>query len=364
MGAEPWGLYPPEINSGRYDAGIGPATWFAGAVEWAAFAGLVAEAQAALGVQVGSITGQWEGLASQKTSAAAVPFITWLHEMGGIATLNAQRNFAVVQAYATGRAAMVPTPVIIANRIAARTAQVLGAMGAVNTEMVRLEIEYASFWTHNAGVMTSYDAAVTAATAPTPIPPPPPLVVDAVPGGGIQGQLQNLAQQAGGANPMGMGRSMMQGIPSQYAGPSLNNSSSLARVLGSGAGTGAAFGGRGASMGGGGAGTGARGAGGGMSGGLSGLLTPPLTAFNAPNMGVGGGAGSAFGGVQNAASVARPAAPMMPPMGRGSQLQKDVEERDRETIIAADQEFADTLVKTPNEAEKFGEEISVPAHLR
>nr|WP_241257435.1 hypothetical protein [Rhodococcus sp. KRD162] len=45
MGAEPWGLYPPEINSGRYDAGIGPATWFAGAVEWAAFAGLVAEAQ-------------------------------------------------------------------------------------------------------------------------------------------------------------------------------------------------------------------------------------------------------------------------------------------------------------------------------
>ena len=362
MGAEPWGLYPPEINAGRYDAGLGPATWIAATAEWTLMAAMVAEAIAALGLQVGSITGQWEGLASQRTSAVSVPFIQWLNEMSGIATLNAQRSLGVVQAYGVGRATMVPTPIIIANRIAARTAQVLGAMGAVNTEMVRLEIEYSAFWSQNASVMTSYDTAVTAATAPTPVPPAPPLVVDAASGTGIQSQLQQLGQQ-GAVNPMGMARSMPAGMASQYAGPTLGNSSALARMLGSGAASDAAFGGRGASAGGGGSSAGA-GGGAGYSGGPSGLLTPPLTAFNSPSHSVGGGAGAAFGGVQNAASAARPATPMMPPMGRGSQLQKDAEERDREEIIAANQEFAVTMEKPTNDSEQFSEEISVPAHLR
>ncbi|MHD0294456.1 PPE family protein [Rhodococcus qingshengii] len=366
MGVEPWGLYPPEINAGRYDAGAGPLAWVAAATEWGLMAAMVAETQAALGLQVGSITGQWSGVAPIKMSAATMPFATWLNEMAGVAALNVERSVGVVNAYMTGRAAMVPLPVIVANRVAARTAQVLGAMGAVNTEMVRLEIEYAAFWTHNSSTMTVYDTAVQAATTPTPVPPPPPLVVDAVGGAPAHAQLQQLGQQLGqpGTNPLGMGgRSLTSAIPSRYAGPSLSNSSSLARMLGSGAGSGAAFGGRGASAGGGGGG-GAGGVRGGFGGGLGGLLTPPLTSFNGPNLANAGQSGPAFGGVQNSPTTAKAAGSMAPPMGRGSRLQQALDERDREEITAAEQEFTVRPEMSENDGEQSREEISVPAQLR
>ncbi|MFZ2173797.1 MAG: PPE family protein [Rhodococcus sp. (in: high G+C Gram-positive bacteria)] len=361
MGVEPWGLYPPEINAGRYDAGVGPGPWIAATLEWGAMAAMANEAIAALGVQVGSITGQWEGMASARMGAASAPYVAWLSEMSANAMLNVQRSAAVVQAYAAGRTAMVPLPIIIANRVAARTAQLIGALGAPNTEMVRLEIEYAAFWTHNSSVMTIYDAAVNAATTPTPVSPPPLLVVDAAPGVSMQTQLQQFGQRAG--NPIGSGRSVPTGMLNQYAGPSLSNSSSLARMLGSGAGSGAAFGGRGASSG---ARTGgAGGASDGLSGGLSGLLTPPLTSFSAPSSVAGGAqSGLAFGGVQNTPSTARPAAPMAPPMGRGSRLQKSLEQHDRETITAAHQEFVAAPEMSNNDGERSGEAISVPAQLR
>ncbi|MBM4574688.1 PPE domain-containing protein [Rhodococcus hoagii] len=325
-------------------------------------AAMVTEAIAALGVQVGSITGQWQGFASAQMSATTAPFAAWLAEMSATATLNAQRSAGVVQAYASGMASMVPLPVVIANRTAARIAQVAGALGAVNTEMVRLEIEYAGFWTHNASVMTGYDAAVTTATTPTPVAPPPPLVVDAVPGVSGQTQLQQLGQQL--ADQFAAGRGAPAGFMSRYAGPSLANSSTLARLLGSGAGTSRAFGGRGASLsGGGGAGGGVRGAG--LSGGLNGLLTPPLATFTPPNGGAGvGQSGPAFGGVQNTASTARPATPMTPPMGRGSKMQQDLEQREREMVTAANQEFVVAPAQSATDNLQSGEEISVRAHLR
>lgn len=356
MGAEPWGMYPPEINAGRYDAGAGPALWVAAAAEWGLMAAMVAEAIAALGLQVGSITGQWEGAASQRFGAATTPYAAWLNEMAGIATLNAQRSLGVVEAYAAGRASMVPLPVIVANRVAARTAQVIGALGAPNTEMVRLEIEYAAFWSHNATVMSGYDTAVTAATTPTPVSPPPPLVVDAVPGGSMPGNLQQFAQQLGqGGNPVGMARTFPSGFMSKYAGPSLRDSSTLARMFGSGTGTGGAFGGRG----------GAGSAHGGGFGGAAGLLTPPLASFSPANAGASiGQAGPAFGGVQNTATAAKPAVPMTPPMGRGSRLQQELDERERESIMAANQEFVAAPTLSDADARSGEGEISAPSQLR
>ena len=372
MGTEAWGLYPPEVNAGRYDAGVGPAGWVASAAEWGLMAAMVTEAIAALGLQVGSLTGQWEGLASQRFGAVTVPYAEWLTEMAGVATLNAQRSFGVVEAYAAGRTAMVPLPVILANRVAARTAQLAGVLGAPNTEMVRLEIEYAGFWSHNATVMTGYDAAVTTATTPTPVRPPPTLVVDAVPGGSLAGHLQQAGQQAGqhlsqvAGNPVGMPRTVGPGFLDRYAGPSLGDSSTLSRMLGSGSGTGAAFGGRSA-YGGSGRGAGLGSAAGGFSagGGGVGLLAPPLASFSPTNLGASmGQSGPAFGGVQNTASAARPTVPMAPPMGRGSRLQQNLDDRQRESIVAADQEFSAVSEDSRGGAENGGEEILAPTQLR
>lgn len=370
MGAEPWGMYPPEINAGRYDAGVGAVLWGSAAAEWGVMAAMVTEAIAALGLQVGSITGQWEGVASQRFGAATAPYAAWLTEMAGVATLNAQRCVGVVQAYAAGRATMVPLPVILVNRAAARTAQVVGALGAPNTEMVRLEIEYAGFWSHNAAVMTAYDSAVTVATAPTPVKPPPALVVDAVPGGSLPAQLQQVGQQAGQqvGNPVSMPRSVPSGFLDRYAGPSLRDSSTLARMLGSGAGTENAFGGRGAAgagrVGGGSAHAGA-GVSGGFASGVGGLLSPPLASFSPTNAGASmGQSGPAFGGIQNTPTTARPSVPMTPPMGRGSRLQQELDERERERIMAANQEFVAAPELSGAGARNGEGEISAPSQLR
>ncbi|WP_301850665.1 PPE domain-containing protein [Rhodococcus pyridinivorans] len=344
MGTEPWGLYPPEINAGRYESGVGPAQWVAAAAEWTAMAAMVTEAIAALGLQVGSITGDWEGAASQRFGVATTPYAAWLTEMVGIATLNSQRSIGVVQAYLTGRAAMVPLAAIVLNRAAARTAQVAGALGAPNTEMVRLEIEYSAFWSHNASVMAAYDAAVTAATTPTPIKPPPSLVVDGATGVASQ-PLQHLGQQVGqaGANPLASGPSVPSGFMNKYAGPSLSNSSTLAQLFGSGAGSGDAFGGRGAGASAGGAAIGVSASGTGFSSAAGGFLAPPLASFSPANAATSvGHSGPAFGGVQNSPTTPRPAMPMAPPMGRGSRLQQDLDERERETVVAANQEFVIT----------------------
>lgn len=372
MGAEPWGLYPPEVNAGRYDAGVGPAAWIASAVEWGAMSAMVTEAIAALGLQVGSITGDWHGMASQRFGAATVPYAQWLTEMAAVANLNVQRSIGVVQAYAAGRTSMVPLAVILANRAAARTAQLAGVLGAPNTEMVRLEIEYGGFWSHNATVMSGYDAAVTAATAHTPVRPPPTLVVDAVPGGSPEAHLQQLSQQAGQhlgqptGNPITAPRSVSPGFLNRYAGPSLGESSTLSRMLGSGAGTGAAFGGRSTADG---ASYSARGGGSGIdigvAGGGVGLLAPPLASFSPTTTGAAlGQTGPAFGGVQNTAGAARPAVPMAPPMGHGSRLRQSLDERNQETVMAAEQEFAAAPARSGTAPESSGQEILVPTQLR
>lgn len=346
MGVEPWGLYPPEINAGRYETGVGAPTFVASALKWTMFAGVTAEAIAVFGSQVGALTGNWDGLAKQSYAAATAPFAAWLGEMEAMATHRAAAQWAVLEAYGTGMATMVPLPVIIANRIAARTAQIAGVLGFPNTEMVRLELEYAAFWAHNASVMTAYDIAVNTATAPTVAPAPPPLVINGA--GAADSVVQSAVQNA--ASTMQRGVSALQssssqaasavqrGIASstQLAGPGAGDSGMWSSLLGGGAGSGSlgAFGGGGSSMGSGGAGM-AGGSGVGMmpSQALASMSKPSAVAAAVP---VGG-----FGGVANAPTTTRPSMPMMPPMtgAHGGQKKQASMPGNSGPIVAAEQEF-------------------------
>lgn len=346
MGAEPWGLYPPEVNAGRYESGVGPTAWMVAAAEWAVQVGLVAEAIAVLGLQTGAATGNWEGAASRQFGAASVPFAAWLGEMEAMAASNAKACADVVAAWMAGHGSMIPLPVIVANRVAARTAQVIGMLGAPNTEMVRLELEYSAFWAQNAATMTSYDIAANAATVVKPVPLPPPLVLDAAPGASAMADAVGNAMQQGQQSMMSGGRSMASagnrmlsgpgGLASRYPGPTLSDTSRWSSLMGSGAGAG--FGG------GGGGGRGFGGAslsGGGMgAAGMMPGLRAPMASFAPmapPGSAVGG---SSFPGVTNAPSATRPPMPMAPMNPhRGGSSRSGNDSANHEPVMAAVQEF-------------------------
>lgn len=336
MGAEPWGLYPPEINAGRYETGVGPLTWIAAAAEWGAMAAIVSETFAALGIEAGSLTGNWQGLASRRFGEVAVPFVSWLVHMEATALGNAKACADVVQAWIVGNATMVPLPVIIANRVAARTAQVASVLGAPNTEAVRLEIDYAAFWVHNGTVMTGYDIAANTATLVKTVPPPPPLVI----GAGAAVTPQDFASSSNGQQQM-MGQAQQQmstalsrltggpgsqaGILNRYKGPSLSDAGKWSHLLGSGSG-------------------GPSGLNAGRLGGAGlndELLPMPVLSLGGPSAAVQPSASNpVFSGVSNAASTTRPPIPMMPPLsGLGSKSKQSIPQSERNPIIAAIQEF-------------------------
>lgn len=355
-------MYPPEINAGRYESGVGAPSWVASALKWSMFAGVAIENNVALGAQVGALTGNWQGGASAAFTGRSAPFAAWLAEMQSIAVGNAQTALSVLQAYSIGNASMIPLPLVVANRVAARTAQLAGVLGAPNTEMVRLELEYAGFWSHNAAVMNGYDTAVNTATMYRQIPSPPPLVLDGGFGGveAAQGAVQNAAQSLGQSaqsvpssvgNGLGQaGQSMFGG--QSFAGPSTSESTMWSNLIGGGAG-GDAGGGLSAFGGGGSGGSaGISGSGGGMGVGLM-PSSSPLASMAKPGPVTAGGSSAGFGGVSNAPTSSRPASPMMPPMhGANKSGDKKDEQRDNPYIVAVDQAFPiadNTRVSIPDE---------------
>lgn len=350
MPTEVWGMYPPEINAGRYESGVGAPSWVASAVKWSLFAGIAVENNVALAAQVGALTGNWQGAGSGAFAGRSGPFAAWLAEMQAIAVGNAQTALSVLQAYSVGNASMIPLPLVVANRVAARTAQLAGVLGAPNTEMVRLELEYAGFWSHNAAVMNGYDAAVNTATMYRSIPAPPPLVLDGGFGGlqAAESAVQNAAQQLGQGvetahtsvgNGMGQTAQSMFGGQS-FAGPSAADSTMWSNLIGGGASAGSG-GGLSAFSGGGSGGGSSYGAGGGAGGAGYGLMpsASPMASMVKPGPVSAGGPSAGFGGVSNAPTSARPTSPMMPPMHGANNGNKKSEQRDNTFIVAADQEF-------------------------
>ena len=356
MGVEPWGLYPPEINAGRYITGIGAPTFLASLIEWTGLAAMVAEANLAFAGQVGALTGNWMGVASGGFGAAAPPFAAWLANMQQVSLTNAGTALSVLRSYATGMATMIPLPLIIANRVAARTAQVVSVLGAPNTEAIRLELEYAMYWAQNGAVMSIYDVEVNTATMPKPVPPPPPLVLGT---GGVAatGAAESaLMQQMNGASTamrgvqsgLHAGTGMVsQAMSPSLMGPNVGDTGIWSDLLGGG--VGASDGGLGSfaaassPLGGGGGG-----GGGGLGGGVGMVPTAaPLTSMAKPGP-IAAAAPLEFGGVQNSPTVTRPATPMMPPMHPNAAGKRgNSASAAPPSIIAAEQEFAAAFGERP-----------------
>jgi PPE-repeat protein len=160
---------PPEFNSGRLYSGPGASSMLAAAMAWD---GLAAELHmAAAGyasVIAGLVAGPWLGLASASMAAAAAPYQAWMRSTAAQAEEAATQAKAAVAAYEVAFAAVVPPPVIAANRATLRALIATNFFGQNTPAIAVAETDYAEMWAQDAAVMYTYAGLSASAASLTP----------------------------------------------------------------------------------------------------------------------------------------------------------------------------------------------------
>ena len=170
-----WSALPPEVNAGQLIAGDqGASIAAAAAIAYEALAAaLIAEgAKMAATAGTTAATG-WEGVGGAAMVATAMPYVAALEALSGWVQQSAASAAAIVQAYATAKAAMIQVPVCTPTAPPGRLVAT-NIIGQNTPAIIALDIEYfGHFWPQNAGNMGGYEAIVTPIIAGLGIPPPP-----------------------------------------------------------------------------------------------------------------------------------------------------------------------------------------------
>lgn len=213
MPIEPYPGYMPEINAGRLESGVGPGLWIESGMMWLQFAELAAAAMAAWGAEVAALEANYLGSASAAMVAKSGLMLQYLGEMVAYATVESLDNFAVAMAYSAGRTAMAPLIEVTQNRLDELIAELTNFFGINSGLIAFLNGDYARMWGQNGSTMMTYDGAVTAATAPKPVPPPPFLASAAAAGEGVaEATAKAAAKNAIGAATESATQSFEQGV--------------------------------------------------------------------------------------------------------------------------------------------------------
>lgn len=217
---EPWGGYPPEVNSGRWELGTGPETWVAASAVWTSFAEIVATATASLMGEIATMTGATlTGMTSVSMLASSVPFFGWLAHMESTALMHSLACATVAQAWGQCTAGIIPLPVVNQNRITEAALQATNIFGQNSPAIAEMDREYAQFWTQDGASMMDYDAAVSLATVPKMVMPPPPLANLAGGADQLADSAAQVATQAGqSASSMGSEMGDLSDAGSQAGG--------------------------------------------------------------------------------------------------------------------------------------------------
>lgn len=178
-----FGALPPETNSARMYAGPGAGPMLAAAGAWRGLAGELGAVASAYQAVIAELTGQaWFGPAAQAMAAATAPYVNWLTATTAVAEQTASRLMQAVSDFEQAFAAIVPPPVIAANRSLLAALVASDVLGQNATAIAAMEAEYGQMWLQDAMVMYGYAARSAAATAVQPFTSPPTVV--AGPSGG------------------------------------------------------------------------------------------------------------------------------------------------------------------------------------
>jgi PPE-repeat protein len=168
-----FGVLPPEINSGRLYSGPGVGPMLAAAATWAALSTELCSARDSYSSVISAVTSEWEGNASASMESAAARNVAWMGDVAMEVERVANQARSAAAAYETAFAAMVPPPVIAANRAQLAVLVATNVLG-INTPAIALtEMHYGEMWAQSAAAMFGYASASEASSRLTPFTPAP-----------------------------------------------------------------------------------------------------------------------------------------------------------------------------------------------
>ena len=172
-----FGALPPEVNSMRMYSGPGSAPLMAAASAWNALAAELNSAADGYERIIIELTGEdWLGSASESAAESVAPHVSWMISTAAQAEQAATQLRSAAAAYEAAFAAMVPPPLIAANRAQLAALLSRNVFGQYTEAIAALEAQYGEMWAHDAAAMYSYAAAAASCTVVMPFTPPPPIV--------------------------------------------------------------------------------------------------------------------------------------------------------------------------------------------
>ncbi|NDJ90624.1 PPE family protein [Mycolicibacter kumamotonensis] len=167
-------LIPPEVTSGQMYAGPGAESLLAAATAWEGLAAELHSAMTSYRSVLTTLTAEsWVGGSAAAMIAAATPFVDWMSAAAAQATQAAAQAGAAANAFEVALAAVVPPPVIAANRSIRAALLATNIFGQNTAAIAAADAQYAQMWAQDAGAMFAYQAAAGAATRLTPFAAPP-----------------------------------------------------------------------------------------------------------------------------------------------------------------------------------------------
>ena len=165
---------PPEINSGRMYLGPGSGPMLAAAAAWDALATELHSTATSYGSVISELSaGPWLGAASAAMTGAAGSYVAWMRSTATQAEQTAMQAKAAAAAYEVTFAAMVPPPVIAANRALLQALVATNLFGQNTPAIAATETLYAEMWAQDATAMYGYAGTSASARTLTPFTPAP-----------------------------------------------------------------------------------------------------------------------------------------------------------------------------------------------
>ncbi|AEF38195.1 PPE family protein PPE51_2 [Mycolicibacter sinensis] len=164
---------PPEVTSSLLYAGPGAESLLTAATAWQGLATELQAVTASYRAVLATLTVDWIGPSSAAMVAAATPFVDWVSGAAAQATQASAQAGAAASAFEVALAAVVPPPVIAANRSLREALLATNTLGQNTAAIAAADAQYAQMWAQDAAAMVQYEAAAASATRLTPFASPP-----------------------------------------------------------------------------------------------------------------------------------------------------------------------------------------------
>lgn len=151
-----FGMFPPEINSGRMYAGPGSDPMLAAAAAWDDLAMQLHSMAASYSSVVSELTVRWRGQASVTMAAAAAPYAAWISATADQAEEIAAQARVAVAAYEAAIAATVPPWAVAANRAELLALCATNFFGQNTAMIMATQADYSEMWAQDTAAMYGY----------------------------------------------------------------------------------------------------------------------------------------------------------------------------------------------------------------